>query len=52
MRPVEGINSVFVDVGVDNPKDLAIDKVEVVPPVVAPGGKIKIQVTVRATGDC
>jgi hypothetical protein len=50
MQPVEGISTVYVDVGVDNPKDLAIEKVEVVPPVVAPGGKVKINVTVRATG--
>ncbi len=46
----EGIRALFVDVGTDKPKDLAIDKVEVVPPIVAPGGRIQIQVTVRATG--
>jgi hypothetical protein len=45
------IRALFVDVGADKPKDLAIEKVEVVPPVVAPGGRIQIHVTVRATGD-
>ncbi len=47
----ETIRALFVDVGADKPKDLAIEKVEVVPPVVAPGGRIQIHVTVRATGD-
>jgi hypothetical protein len=45
-----GIQSVFVDVGVESPKDLAIDKVEVAPPVVAPGGRFEVRVTVRGTG--
>jgi hypothetical protein len=46
----EGTRALFVDVGADKPKDLAIDKVEVVPPIVAPGERIQIQATVRATG--
>ena len=46
----EGMRALFVDVGADKPKDLAIEKVEVVPPVVAPGARIQIQATVRATG--
>jgi hypothetical protein len=46
----EGTRAVFVDVGAEKPKDLAIDKVEVVPPIVAPGERIQIQATVRATG--
>ncbi len=46
----EGIRALFVDVGAEKPKDLAIDKVEVVPPVVAPGDRLQIHVTVRATG--
>jgi hypothetical protein len=45
------IRALFVDVGADKPKDLAIEKVEVVPPVAAPGERIRIEVTVRATGD-
>lgn len=46
----EGIHALFVDVGADKPKDLAIEKVEIVPPVAAPGSRIQIQITVRATG--
>lgn len=46
----DGIRGLFVDVGADKPTDLAIDKVEIVPPIVAPGERIQIQVTVRATG--
>jgi hypothetical protein len=46
----EGIRALYVDVGVEKPKDLAIDKVEIVPPIVAPGERTQIQVTVRATG--
>jgi hypothetical protein len=46
----EGIRALFVDVGAEKPKDLAIDKVEIVPPIVAPGDRFQIQATVRATG--
>ncbi len=46
----DGIRALFVDVGADKPKDLAIEKVEVIPAIVAPGGRIRIHVTVRATG--
>lgn len=46
----EGVRALFVDVGTEKPKDLAIEKVEVVPPIVAPGEHIQIHVTVRATG--
>jgi hypothetical protein len=44
------LRALFVDVGADKPKDLAIEKVEVIPPIVPPGGRIQIQVTLRATG--
>ncbi len=43
------INVIFVDVGVEAAQDLAIDKIEVVPPVVAPGARFHVHVTVRAT---
>jgi hypothetical protein len=46
----EGVAAAFVDVGVDNPRDLAIDKVEVDPPVVAPGRPYQVRVTIRGTG--
>jgi hypothetical protein len=48
-RP-EGVSAVFVDVGVDSPRDLAIDALEIDPPVAAPGAKVQVRVTVRATG--
>jgi Aerotolerance regulator N-terminal len=51
MQPDDGINTVYVDVGVENPKDLSIDKLEIKPAVAAPGEKITIIATVRATGD-
>jgi hypothetical protein len=46
----DGIRALFVDVGADKPNDLAIEKIEVVPSLVAPGSRMQIQVTVRATG--
>ncbi len=45
----EGVQAVFVDVGAEAPRDQAIDKVEVVPQVVAPGRRFEVRVTVRAT---
>ncbi len=48
-RP-EGVHVVFLDLGLDAPHDLAIDSVEVDPPVAAPGSRIHVHVTVRATG--
>jgi hypothetical protein len=50
MQPVEGINTVYVDVGVDKPKDWSIDKIEIEPAVVSPEEKITIRATVRSTG--
>jgi hypothetical protein len=40
----------FVDVGVESPRDLAIRKIEVDPPVVAPGALVEVRVTVTSTG--
>jgi hypothetical protein len=48
-RP-DSVNVLFIDVGVDAPRDLAIDKVEVEPAVVAPGARLRLKVTVRSTG--
>jgi hypothetical protein len=47
----EGVSALYVDVGVDNPRDLSIDAVEIDPPVAAPGQPLRILATVRATGD-
>jgi len=46
----EGIRALFVDVGVEQPKDLAIEKVEIVPPLAVRGERLQIQATIRATG--
>jgi Aerotolerance regulator N-terminal len=48
--PLDGINVVYVDVGKDGARDLAIEDVKVEPPVVEPGGPIRIRVAVRASG--
>jgi hypothetical protein len=46
----DGLSTVFVDVGVDNPVDLAIAGVEIPQQVVRPGGQAEIRATVRAAG--
>ena len=50
LKTPDGVRVLFVDVGVEKPSDLAIEKVEAVPPIVAPGGHVQIHVTIRATG--
>src|SRR5262249_10881595 len=45
----EGAAVLWVDVGVESPRDLGIDKVEVIPPVVPPGERYEVRVTVRGT---
>src|SRR5262249_42205882 len=48
-----GIHSVFVDVGSDEPIDLALTAVELPRQVIPPEDKVLLRVTVRATGgDC
>ena len=44
------IHAVWVDVGVDEPVDLALTAVELPRQVIAPGGKVTLRVTVRTTG--
>jgi hypothetical protein len=46
----EGLNALFVDVGVDEPADLALLGVEVPRQVVNPGDRVEIRVGVRASG--
>jgi hypothetical protein len=48
--PLENVNVVYVDVGKDGARDMAIDDVRVDPPVVAPGAPLNIRVAVRASG--
>jgi hypothetical protein len=45
-----GVSAVFVDVGTDDPADLAIVEVKPEPATVRPGDMVRINVTVRATG--
>jgi hypothetical protein len=45
-----GVRAVFVDVGVEEPHDLAIERIEVVPPVAEPGKDVQVYITVRCTG--
>jgi hypothetical protein len=45
----EEVTVFVVDVGVETPRDLGIDKVEVVPAVVAPGAAFDVRVSVRGT---
>lgn len=51
VRPVvpDGVQVVYVDVGVEKPADLGIEQVEVIPPVVAPGTRYEVRVRVRGT---
>jgi hypothetical protein len=45
----EGVQVIYVDVGVEKPRDLAIEKVEVVPRVVPPGALYEVRVSIRGT---
>jgi hypothetical protein len=51
LKPPTGVTAVFVDVGIDDPADLAIVEVKPEPATVRPGGTVRINVSVRATGD-
>jgi hypothetical protein len=46
----EGVHAVFVDLGVETPRDLAIDRLEAEPPAVNAGAPMQLRVTLRATG--
>jgi hypothetical protein len=50
MTQPEGLSAVFVDVGTEDPADLAIVEVKTEPSTVRPGDTVKINVTVQATG--
>jgi hypothetical protein len=51
LKPPAGVTAFFVDVGVDDPADLAIVEVKPEPATVRPGGTVRVNVSVRATGD-
>jgi hypothetical protein len=44
------VRAVFVDVGVDQPHDLAIERIEISPAVVEPEKELQVSITVRCTG--
>ena len=46
----DGVQVAYIDLGVEKPVDLGIDKVEVRPTVVPPGGEVNVHVEVRAVG--
>jgi hypothetical protein len=50
LKQPEGVQAVFLDVGVDSPRDVAIVDVGLPEQSVNPGDRIEIPVTVRATG--
>jgi hypothetical protein len=45
----DGVQVVFVDVGVDRPRDLGIEQVEVVPAVMPPKAGFQVRVRIRGT---
>jgi hypothetical protein len=48
--PPPGVHAVFVDVGVDNPTDVAISDLTLPRPVISPRDRVILRATVRATG--
>ncbi len=44
------ISTVFIDVGEDSPAELAIDKMQIEPTIVEPGGTILVRLALRSTG--
>ena len=44
------VSTVFIDVGEDNPAELAIEKMTVEPTVAEPGGRINVRMFLRSTG--
>ena len=46
----DGVQAVYIDLGVDQPRDLGIEKIEVNPLVVAPGGAVTVTADLRAVG--
>jgi hypothetical protein len=48
-RVPDGVQAVYVDLGPRQPIDLSVEKVELNPPLVRPGGRFEVLVTVRST---
>jgi Aerotolerance regulator N-terminal len=45
-----GVQAAYIDLGVDQPRDLGIETIEVSPLVVAPGGAVTVTADLRAVG--
>ena len=50
LKVPEGVDTAYIDLGVDAPRDLAIDTVDVTPRVVDAGGEVTVHAEVRAVG--
>ena len=50
LKVPEGVDVAYIDLGVDEPRDLAIDSVDVKPRVVDAGGEVTVHAEVRAVG--
>ncbi len=50
LKVPEGVDVAYIDLGVDAPRDLAIDSVDVTPRVVDAGGEVTVHAEVRAVG--
>jgi len=46
----DGVQAAYIDLGVEQPRDLDIEKIEVNPLVVAPGGTVTVTADLRAVG--
>jgi hypothetical protein len=46
----DGVQAAYIDLGVDKPRDLDVEKIEVSPLVVAPGGTVTVTADLRAVG--
>jgi Aerotolerance regulator N-terminal len=46
----DGVQAAYIDLGVDQPRDLGVEKIEVSPLVVAPGGAVTVTADIRAVG--
>ncbi len=46
----DGARAVYIDFGVDQPRDLCLEKIEINPLVVAPGGAVTVTADLRAVG--
>jgi hypothetical protein len=46
----DGVETAYIDLGVDQPRDLGVEKIEASPLVVAPGGSVTVTADLHAVG--